>query len=496
MSKWKIIVFGEEWTGKSSVCKTILGKNRKTTTTGTESPRCLSGFVCERPVTVVDTPGWDPLTDTEETPLNILNDACRMAACDTSGPQAFLLVIPVSPNVEWNQLVSRRLKRLFGETIWRRTILLFTRGDNLSGGRTIQSHLQSEGKAFQGLLEICGNRCHAFNNVAEENGTQVAMLMKTIDDMVKQNDGQIFNFQDAWSLRQHQAKIQQLEALVKEMTSDVEDQELKNAEWPKTEELKEVQYVANKMLLSKCLETERLPDQPTFDNGHSNWNLSADFVQETPGYEIIPEARKDEAWVMLVMMVKIEVSSQSVGTLAQVTLLTAWMKQHGCRESHWEKKWFLVQGLILFKFEEAYGQSEGTVKVGVQAVEFQPAGAPEDNREGCCIQKNASQLAIKEANGMYPERENGDFSVQEDIELPGRREEHIKRQRRNSMVQDYNFNAEQNEADDQENCEPPGCDHGPYMHERGRSLDTSVIFRGEGEPLGALGKTPMDLHHP
>ncbi|XP_070960631.1 GTPase IMAP family member 9-like [Oncorhynchus clarkii lewisi] len=199
MSELEIILFGEQSTGNISAGNIILGKQIFNATTNTESHKQRKGVVICRLVTVVDTPGWDPLS-TEDATLttsnSILNVACRSVGWNSpkAGSLALLLVVQVCLDPEWNQCASRRLERLFSERIWRQTILLFTRADLLSCQRSIEDYLQGAGEAFQGLLEKCENRYHDFNNkLVEEDSTQVAELLQKIENMMAQNNGDIFN---------------------------------------------------------------------------------------------------------------------------------------------------------------------------------------------------------------------------------------------------------------------------------------------------------------
>ena len=65
---------------------------------------------------------------------------------------------------------------LFGDDVWRYTIVLFIRGDWF-GDTTAEEHIESEGEDLKWFLEKCGNRYHVFNNKNREDDTQVKEFM-------------------------------------------------------------------------------------------------------------------------------------------------------------------------------------------------------------------------------------------------------------------------------------------------------------------------------
>ena len=80
---------------------------------------------------------------------------------------------------------------LFGEDVWRYTIVLFTRGDWL-GDTTAEECIESEGEDLKWLVEKGGNRYHVFNNQNRDDDTQVKELMEKIDELVASNSGSCY----------------------------------------------------------------------------------------------------------------------------------------------------------------------------------------------------------------------------------------------------------------------------------------------------------------
>ena len=121
---------------------------------------------------------------------------------------------------------------LFGDDVWRYTIVLFTRGDWL-GDTTAEERIESEGEDLKWLVEKCGNRYHVFNNKNRDDDTQVKELMEKIDELVASNSGSCYEIdrdvamenaeknklieENAGKLR---AKTERIRATLKELYGD------------------------------------------------------------------------------------------------------------------------------------------------------------------------------------------------------------------------------------------------------------------------------------
>ncbi|XDV18831.1 hypothetical protein PO909_024443 [Leuciscus waleckii] len=75
--------------------------------------------------------------------------------------------------------------RPLGEKVWRQTMVLFTCGVRM-GNKPIEYHIESEGDALVGLVEMCGNRYHVFESMREDR-TQVNQLLEKIEEMIMES---------------------------------------------------------------------------------------------------------------------------------------------------------------------------------------------------------------------------------------------------------------------------------------------------------------------
>ncbi len=103
------------------------------------------------------------------------------------GPHAVLLVVRscTSVTAEYHRQIEEHLE-LLGKAVWDHTLVLFTRGDEL-GSVPIEQRIGNGGKAFQTLLERCGNRFHVLENKRRaDDGSQVKELMRKMDQLVEE----------------------------------------------------------------------------------------------------------------------------------------------------------------------------------------------------------------------------------------------------------------------------------------------------------------------
>ncbi|KAG5846200.1 hypothetical protein ANANG_G00147280 [Anguilla anguilla] len=188
LSQLRIVLLGESGAGKSSAGNAILGREVFRVGGGTGRSLRGKGEVEGREVSVIDTPGWGPgggASGGGEA------GARRSLSLCPWGPHAFLLAVPVAWSLfsEPQRREAQDHLELFGDGVWRHTILLFTKADRL-GDAPVQQQVERRGRDLQRLAEACGGRCHALSSRATPaQARQVTQLLEKIERMVVANDG-------------------------------------------------------------------------------------------------------------------------------------------------------------------------------------------------------------------------------------------------------------------------------------------------------------------
>uniref|UniRef100_A0A8D3AII7 AIG1-type G domain-containing protein n=1 Tax=Scophthalmus maximus TaxID=52904 RepID=A0A8D3AII7_SCOMX len=181
----RLVVLGWRWPGKSLTGNTIIGREEFRLERAAEFCVKRQTEVQGRQVVVVDTPGW---FSAQDTPPSYKQELLRGASLSTPGPHAFLLVIPVGMFTEVDRARIEEHVSLFGEYVWKHTIVVFTWAEVL---RTIsiERYIRREGKELQWVLEKCKRRYFVINNCIFEEHPQVGRLMEKVEKMVAEEGG-------------------------------------------------------------------------------------------------------------------------------------------------------------------------------------------------------------------------------------------------------------------------------------------------------------------
>uniref|UniRef100_A0A3B5PTZ1 Uncharacterized LOC111610118 n=1 Tax=Xiphophorus maculatus TaxID=8083 RepID=A0A3B5PTZ1_XIPMA len=163
VSDIKLVLVGGAGVGKSSSGNTILGRNVFGTRRAAASPPsgrsscCLQrGNVFSREVTVIDTPALPETSDPE------VRKEIRCINRSAPAPHAILLVVRLGFLTTHVEETVKQLEKMFGENVWRRTMILFTYQNQAEPD--IQRKLKENENQLTLLFSKVGNRFQVLNN--------------------------------------------------------------------------------------------------------------------------------------------------------------------------------------------------------------------------------------------------------------------------------------------------------------------------------------------
>ncbi|KAI4874790.1 hypothetical protein NFI96_014995, partial [Prochilodus magdalenae] len=181
----RLILLGWRWPGKSLTGNTILGREEFHLERASEFSVKRETEVDGRKVSVVDTPGW---FSSQTTPASYQQEMLRSVSLCSPGPHAFLLVVPVGMFTETDRARIEENLMLFGEDVWKHTLLVFTWSEVLRD-RPIERHIRREGRNLQWVVDKCKKRYHVINNQIFGEHPQLSLLMEKIEEIVAEEGG-------------------------------------------------------------------------------------------------------------------------------------------------------------------------------------------------------------------------------------------------------------------------------------------------------------------
>ncbi len=199
-SNRRVVILGKTGIGKSSLAKTIFGKElfmtAHTPTSETRECHAETKSVSRRSITLIDTPGF---FDTHRSEEELKTEVVGCITECTPGPLA-LLVLKVEKFTEHEQAVINEINQYFSEEVFKYATVVFTRGDQLPEGLTIEEFVR-QNNSMSDLVKKCGGRCHVIDNKYwnenpkekyRSNQFQVEKLLNTIEKITETNKGSCY----------------------------------------------------------------------------------------------------------------------------------------------------------------------------------------------------------------------------------------------------------------------------------------------------------------
>ncbi|XP_063065491.1 GTPase IMAP family member 9-like, partial [Engraulis encrasicolus] len=187
----RIVLVGKTDAGKSSTGNTICGRRVFVTKSSDRDTnfRCIEVNIHfgGQLLSVVDTPGlFGPNKSNEEVKRQIANGV----ALSAPGPHVLLVVFQLGKFTNEEKETVNIIQRMLGKEAACYTMALFTHGDELKQGRSIEEFID-ESPDLCAFIHQCGGGYHVFNN-RDEDPSQIRELLEKINTMVQRNGGRYY----------------------------------------------------------------------------------------------------------------------------------------------------------------------------------------------------------------------------------------------------------------------------------------------------------------
>lgn len=183
----RVAVVGNKGQGKSSTINTLLTENvisiNRWPWSSKQKRPTITKEIGKINYTFLDAPVWT-------------YQFLRGMKLSDPSPHAILIVIKVERKIVYESKVIQQITSGFPEKAYEKSIIVFTHGDELHEGQTIEDFVE-ERELLSDLVKKCGGRCHVIDNKRwnddqkdenKSNALQGNKILNTINKMVTQNN--------------------------------------------------------------------------------------------------------------------------------------------------------------------------------------------------------------------------------------------------------------------------------------------------------------------